>query len=341
MSSQPFISVIIPVRNEAKFIAKTIEYLQNQEYPEYRMEIIVVDGQSDDETCTIVKSIAASDPRVRLFDNPKRLSSAARNIGAHKARGEIILYVDGHTYIDNAHLLLHTAKLMEENEVSVLSRPQFLETPDNNRFQRAVALARRSPVGHGLDSTIYESRELYVNPASSGAAYKKEVFVKVGGFDERYDAAEDYEFNYRVGQAGYRSFTSLKLAVYYYPRKTIAALFKQMGRYGTGRMRLAVKHPDTFGLGTLVPVLLTFGLLLLPFLSLLPEKLCLAYGGLYGLYLAMILLSSLLISLKRGIGYLAYLPLIFPTIHFGLGYGFIREFVRTALGRGLQQDPAT
>ena len=338
MSSQPFISVIIPVRNESKFIARTVEYLQIQEYPEDRMEIIVVDGQSDDNTREIVAKIARSDKRVKLFENPRRLSSAARNIGAEKARGDIVLYIDGHTYIDNTQLLDNTAKLMTEKDVSVLSRPQFLETPDNDRFQRAVALARESAVGHGLDSTIYESRELYVNPASSAAAYTRAILDDLNGFDERFDAAEDYEFNYRVGKAGYRSFTSLKLAVYYYPRKSFGALFKQMARYGIGRMRLAVKHPETFGLGTLIPVLFTLGLLLLPFLALLPPTARYAYAALYGLYLALVLGSSLVISVRRGLAYLGYLPFIFPTIHLGLGFGFLREFVRTALGRGLVRD---
>jgi len=75
---------------------------------------------------------------------------------------------------------------------------------------------------------------MYVNPTSAGASYKREVFDKVGYFDEQFDVGEDYEFNYRVAQTGYRAYTSLQLALYYYPRKSLGALFKQMTRYRTG-----------------------------------------------------------------------------------------------------------
>ncbi|MBD3402618.1 glycosyltransferase [candidate division GN15 bacterium] len=148
---QPMISVVIPIRNEERFIAQTIAYVQAQDYPRERMEILVVDGESDDRTVEIVSEIAANDDRVKLLRNPRRLSSAARNVGALAAKGEIITFIDGHTYIDNTQLLQNTARLMTEKNVEALSRPQFLETPENTEFQRAVALARRSAIGHVLD----------------------------------------------------------------------------------------------------------------------------------------------------------------------------------------------
>ena len=333
MDNLPKITVIIPIRNEAAFIAQTVKYLQEQDYPADRMEILVVDGFSEDGSRDIVSAIAAEDSRVRLLDNPVRLSSGARNIGAREATGEIVLYVDGHTYIDNDQLLKNTARLLQDKQVSVLSRPQYLDTPENTTFQKAVALARRSQLGHGLDSTIYTDKEMYVNPASSGAAYRREVFDRVGYFDERFDASEDYEFNCRLHKYGYESFTSLKLAVYYYPRKTFGALFKQMSRYGTGRFRLFRKYPETLGIGTLVPPLFLLGLLGLPLLSLLwPLFLYLFIAG-YGLYALTALFSSLLIALKNGPVYLLLCPPIYLTVHLGLGYGFIAEGIRTMLGK--------
>jgi len=333
METLPKITVVIPIRNEAGFITQTIRYLQEQDYPPDRMEIIVVDGYSTDGSSEMVQKIAAADPRVQWHGNRVQRSSAGRNTGAKVGTGDIITYVDGHTYIDNNQLLRNIARLLEEKDVSVLSRPQFLETPDNTPFQKAVALARRSPIGHGLDSTIYTDEEKYVNPASSGATYKREVFEKVGYFDERYDASEDYEFNYRVAKAGYRAFTSLKLAVYYYPRKTLGALFRQMSRYGTGRFRLFRKHPETLGAGTLAPVAFILGLVVLPLLSLWSDWFGWAFVGLYGLYLLAILLSSLVIAARHGLVYLFLCPPIFLFIHLGLGYGFIAEGIRALIGK--------
>jgi len=333
MEPYPKISVVIPIRNEALYIARTIRYLLDQDYPRDRLELLVVVGDSDDNTAEIVQGIAAQDARVRYIYNPKTFSSSARNMGARVGTGEVITYVDGHTYIDNDQLLKNTARLMQEKEVAVLSRPQFLETPDNTTFQKAVALARRSLIGHGLDSTIYTEKDMYVNPASSGATYRREVFDRVGWFDEHFDASEDYEFNYRVAAAGYKAFTSLKLAVYYYPRKSLGALFKQMARYGTGRMRLARKHPTTLGIGTLMPVLFTLGLVLLPLAALFSIWSLYVWALAYGAYLVAVLASALLISVRHGLVYLALVPPIYFIIHLGLGYGFLREGVKALLGR--------
>jgi len=338
LSELPKISVVIPIRNEERFIAQTIGYLQSQDYPDDRLEILVVDGESDDDTVRIVKDIASGDKRVRLLHNPKRLSSAARNVGAKEACGDIVTFVDGHTYIDNDQLLRNVAALMEENKTAVLSRPQFLETPENNRFQRAVALARRSVIGHGLDSTIYSDRDIFVDPTSSGASYKKEVFRQVGYFDERFDACEDVDLNYRVGRSGFQSFTSLKLAVYYYPRDSLNGLFQQMKRYGVGRFRLACKHPSTLSLGTLIPFFFTIAPPLLAGLSFLHFYFlallilgCAAYAGI-------LVTVSAFIAARQSWLYWPLLPPIFLVIHFGLGYGFLVEMIRSIVGKGARLE---
>ena len=338
MSDLPKISVVIPIRNEERFIAQTIGYLQNQDYPDDKLEILVVDGESDAGTVGIVEDIASGDRRVRLLHNPKRLSSAARNVGAKEACGDIVTYVDGHTYIDNDQLLKNVAAQMEENNTAVLSRPQFLETPENNRFQRAVALARRSVIGHGLDSTIYSDRDILVDPTSSGASYKKEVFRQVGYFDERFDACEDVDFNYRVGRSGFQSFTSLKLAVYYYPRDSLGGLFQQMKRYGVGRFRLACKHPGTLSLGTLIPFFFTIAPPVLAGLSLLHFYFLSLLFFSYAAYAGILLAVSALIAARHSWSYWALLPPIFLIIHLGLGYGFLLELIRTVFGKGARLE---
>jgi len=333
MNEWPKISIVIPVRNEEKFIGATLEYLLSQDYPADKMEILVANGESSDRTGEIVAGFASRDARVRLLENPGRYSSVGRNVGAKNATGDIITFVDGHTYIDNNQLLKNTALLMSGKEVDVLSRPQFLDTPDNSSFQQAVSLARKSVIGHGLDSTIYTNAEKYVDPSSSGASYKRGVFEQIGYYDEDMDAAEDVEFNYRAAQSGYKSFTSLKLAVFYYPRDSLMALFVQMKRYGTGRFRLAVKHPGTLSISTLVPVLITFGIPLLGLLSIFAEELRYLFFPVLGLYLLAIGAWSLVISIRNSLRILPVMPFIYLAVHGGLGCGFVSEFVRRLLGR--------
>lgn len=327
----PLISVVVPVRNEERFIARTIQFLLDQDYPPEKVEILVGVAPSEDRTAEVVQAISARYARVRYFDNSHGLSSAARTLGAQMAGGEIIIFVDGHVYIDNARLLRNTVRLMQEKKVAILSRPQFLDTPENTFFQRAVSLARKSPLGHGLDSTIYTTEEKYVDPSSSGASYRREVFEKVGYFDPAFDACEDVEFNYRCAQAGFRSFTSMNLVVYYYPRSTLGSLFRQMSRYGAGRFRLARRHPKSLSFGTLVPPLFTAGMPLLALLALIWKPLMHPFLIAFLLYLAGLFISSLTLAARHGWRYFPVLPAIYLTLHVALGCGFLKELITSAV----------
>lgn len=331
----PRLTVILPVRNEERFIRQTLTAILLQEYPHDRLEIIVADGQSEDRTAAIVSEIAKTDDRIKLLDNPGRSSSTARALGVEHATGDIITFVDGHTHIDNDQLLRHTAILMREKQVSVLSRPQFLDTPDNNLFQRAVSHARKNPLGHGLDSTIYSSQEAYVDPSSSGASYRREIFAEVGNYDTRFGACEDVELNFRLAQAGYRSYTSPQLAVYYHPRDSFRKLFQQLCRYGVGRFRLARKHPSSLSLGTLVPVVFVLVLLALAVSSFFSATALELLGWLVGLYVAVTILFSVGIAARHEGKMFPFLPPIFWTIHIALGWGFLSELVRSVVGRGV------
>jgi glycosyltransferase involved in cell wall biosynthesis len=320
----PLISVIIPVRNEGRFIGRTIDYITDQDYPRDKLEIIIVDGQSNDNTREIVNEKINDDSRISLYLNPKRLSSAARNIGVKKAKGSIVTFIDGHIYIDNQTLLKNIAVLMDDKQVSVLSRPQFLDTPENSDFQKAVSAARKSLFGHGLDSTIYLKEEKYVDPTSSAASYKSEVFEKAGFFDENFDAAEDLEFNYRVGASGFTSFSSMKVAVYYYPRDDFKSLFKQMMRYGIGRFRFFKKHKKDYGSGA---ALLAISLVTMLILSILSLFSALA-AGFWIICILTYLIASVLGSLsalrENNVKTALYLPMIYPVIHAGLALGFLK-----------------
>ncbi|RKX21785.1 MAG: glycosyltransferase family 2 protein, partial [Candidatus Zixiibacteriota bacterium] len=281
----------------------------------------------------IAGNLALKDPRIRVFRNPAKLSSAGRNIGIKNATGNIITFIDGHTYIGNNQLLRNIVLLMEKEGLSILSRPQFMNTPHNSFFQKAVSAARKSLIGHGLGSTIYNPEDKRVNPMSSGATYRREVFEKIGLFDEKFDACEDVELNYRAYKNGYDSFTSMKLAVFYYPRASVTDLFRQMKRYGMGRLRLARKHPETLSLGTLLPFFITLSIPLFAVLSLVLNPLYNPLLFLIGSYLLSICGWSLVVSLRENITYLFVLPLIYFSIHFGLGWGFLTELIRTIFGK--------
>jgi succinoglycan biosynthesis protein ExoA len=326
----PFISVIVPVRNEGAFIAGTLKQLLEQDYPARRFEVLVADGGSTDDTRIIVNELAGRHSNVRLLHNPKRWSSAGRNVAAQAARGDIVLLVDGHCEIDNPGYLANLAHAFERSGADCVGRPQPLDVTGATTLQRAIAFGRASRLGHHPASHIYSDRDGFVPPQSVAVAYRREVFDQVGWFDERFDACEDVEFNHRVARAGLNCWFTPRVAVHYHPRDSLPKLFRQMTRYGRGRVRLLRKHRDTFSLTGFVPAGFFAGLILGPLLACLLPVLWWVYGGVLALYALLLLTASLSITLRqRDPRLIPLLPLVLATVHLGSGAGQCWEMLHS------------
>ncbi|MGO9112639.1 MAG: glycosyltransferase family 2 protein [Thermoguttaceae bacterium] len=324
-----FISVIVPVRNEARFIEQTLAYLVNQDYDPNRFEILVVDGQSTDGTPALVTKLAEAHANVRLFDNPRRLSSAARNIAIRHALGDVVLLVDGHCELADHHYLQKLAAAFDHSGADCIGRPQPLDIAGASSLQRAIAAARSSRLGHHPDSFIYSSKEQFVPAISVAVAYRRAIFERVGYFDESFDACEDVELNHRIDRAGLKCYFTPEVAVHYAPRDTLRGLFRQLVRYGRGRVRLLRKHPETFSVLPLVPGLFVAGLLLGPLAGLVWAPLAVVYFAALLLYAAILLAGSIAVA-RHANDYrlVCWLPLVFATVHAGSGTGLLWELLR-------------
>ena len=323
----PFLSIVMPVRNEGACIATILDSLLQQDYDPKRFEILVCDGLSDDRTPQIVADYETKTAgQVRLIPNPGRLSSAGRNCGVRASRGDVVIFVDGHCVLPSRSMLANVAGIYGSTMADVLCRPQPLSANLSSATQKAICKARSSTIGHGRDSTIFSlSNRAYVAPDSSGAIYRRDVFDRIGLYDESFDACEDVEFNVRCREAGLLAYTSPGVLVEYEARRTLGGLWKQMVRYGRGRARLYRKHPDCLSIAALAPAL---------FLVLLAMSLALSVVSPYSLGLAALLVatyvvavvaSSAPIAVQEGPTIGALSALAFPCIHFGLGFGFLRE----------------
>ncbi len=328
-NSLPFISVIVPVRNEAAFIQQTLTMLLGQDYPTGRFEVLVADGESTDGTPEIVREMQGDFPNLRLLVNGRRWSSAGRNVGVRAARGDLIVIIDGHCDIPTPDYLHRVAEVFESSGADCVGRPQPLDVEGATPIQRAIAVARSSWLGHHPASHVYADKEQIVRPQSVAVAYRRAVFDTINLFDESFDACEDVEFNHRADRAGMLCFFTPQLAVRYHPRGSLAGLFRQMVRYGRGRMRLLRKHPDTFSLTSLAPAVFVVGLVAGAVLSCVSSALALVYAAAIGLYAAITLGVSLTLSLRQcQPGLLLRLPPIFATIHIGAGTGLLWEWLR-------------
>ena len=165
-------------------------------------------------------------------------------------------------------------------------------------------------------------------------AYRRQVFEQIGEFDTRFDACEDGDFNHRLDRAGLSCYLVPAIAVRYQPRATLRGLFRQLMRYGRGRVRLARKHPELFSLKSFLPALFVAGVVLGPLVCWWLPVLWPIYWGVLVLYGLAVLGFSLLASVSTGNwGTLFWLPAVFLTIHVGSGWGVLREFLGGFLRR--------
>ena len=333
-AATPFISVIVPVRNEEAFIETTLRQLLAQDYDAERFEILVADGRSTDHTREIVAALEEHFPQVMLLDNPGCLSSAGRNVAIEASRGDLIVLIDGHCEIDNPHYLADVADAFARSGAACLGRPQPLDVSNATPLQRAIASARASRLGHHPASHIYADDERFVAPESVAVAYRREVFNLVGTFDETFDACEDVEFNHRLARAGMRCFFTPRVRVRYFPRVSLSGLVRQMMRYGRGRVRLLRKHPDTFSLLGFLPALFIAGVVLGPLAGALSPSLMIAYIAVLTVYALTVFGCSAAAALRtRNLKLFPLLMAVYPAIHFGAGLGVWWEVLRPAAAR--------
>jgi len=329
-TSTPFISVVIPVRNEEKHISTVLGELIDQDYPPNRFEILVADGNSIDRTVAIVNEIAHSTAiKMVCLPNPAQLSSAGRNVGVMNSSGEFILFIDGHCRILSRTLLRDHATVFNESKADCLCRSQPLDAPGITEMQTIIANVRGTLLGHGLDSTIYSPHLCgFVDPTSSGAAYRRAIFARTGLYNENFDACEDVEFNYRVHRNGFRAYIDPRLKVHYYPRTTLAGLWKQMARYGRGRFRFIHEHPSALSIGQLLPPAMVGWFVAAGIVSIFSSLIAKVLLTSLVLYAGMVLAFSIGLGVRHGRRHFLVAPAVYLTIHFALASGFLLEALR-------------
>ncbi len=331
----PTVTVIVPVRNEARSIEGTLRSLLEQDFPSEQFEIIVADGASTDETVPIVRRLQGQFANLKLVFNAGRFSSAGRNTAIRHATKDVVVIVDGHCHVPDRAYLKNISAAFETSGADSLGRPQPLDIEAPTAFQVAVSAARSSRLGHNPDSDIYSSEAKFVAPQSTAVAYTRRVFHRVGLFDEAFDACEDVEFNERVHAAGLSCYFTPTVKIIYEPRKNLKSLFYQLSRYGLGRARLAFKHTHSLSLPALVPPVWVVWVFLGGLLSLVIPTLGYLWLASVGLYLAVVAGAGFVVCRKRySVG--ARIPFVFMAIHFGFAWGFWKEVfwqVRAAKAR--------
>lgn len=332
----PSVSIVLPVLNEARDLPRLLDELTGQAAPPGGFEVLVADGGSTDGTQECVLAVARRHPNVKLLSNPLRRSSAGRNVGARAARGQYIMFLDGHCALPRTDYLVRLHELFQSTGAACLCRPQPLNQLRDGGWGEAISNARHSWLGHDAGSDIYGGEPGFTDPKSAGAAYLRDCIEQLGGYDERFDACEDVEFNHRVHDAGFRSYRHPDLAVHYRPRTTLAGLYRQMFRYGRGRARLMARHAGVVPKPLLAITLFTLLLASSP-LWLAPAGIALLAGGPLALWLVLALAESVRTA---GASHLVGKTLAaFATIFLALTLGFWRGLFEAPRYRRPMQPP--
>lgn len=252
----PLVSVVVPARNEEAWIERCVRSLLRQTYPADRLEILVVVGTSRDRTRELVAGLAAEDARVRLVDNPAGSTPAALNAGVRAARGDLVGRVDAHTWVERDFVAEGVAALGRTGASGVGGKAEFVGL---GAFAEAAALALGSRAGGGNAAFRVGGRERDADTLCFGI-YPRQVFERVGPFDEELLCNQDDEWHHRGRLGGERFVFTPGMRFSHVARDTPAALWRQYHRWGAYRVVTILKRGRPGAVRQLAPPALVAGL---------------------------------------------------------------------------------
>ena len=307
------ISVILPVLNEAKYLEDSVNSILSQNF-DGALEVILAVGPSEDATMQIAQALHAKDSRVVVVENPTGRTAPGLNRAIAASRYSIIVRVDGHSQIPDNYCEIAFQTLLETGAVNVGG---VMAAEGVSLFERAVARAMRSPLGVGAarfhtGGGAGESDTVYLG------CFRKEALLAVGGFDERFTRAQDWELNFRLRAAGGIIYFDPRLVVTYRPRSTVSALARQYFEYGRWRRVVSRRHEGTINYRYLAPPFTVLVSALSIILGVFISTIFLLPVLVYALF---ILMASFVIG--KSLGEVVSLPLILLTMHMCWGTGFL------------------
>ena len=314
------VSVILPVLNEENYLEAAVKAVLAQDFSG-PIEVVLAVGPSNDRTLEIAQNLAKTDARVKVVSNPSGRTAAGLNLAIKNSSHQIIVRVDGHANISKNYISIAVDLLEETGAVNVGG---VMAAEGHTPFEKAVAGAMRSPLGVGAAKFHTGGSAGQTDTVYLGV-FKRAAVEAIGGFDEHFTRAQDWELNFRLRKNGGKIYFDPRLTVTYRPRKSLAALAKQYFEYGRWRRVVSRTHKGTINLRYLAPPFTLIGVSISLIGGLL-NSLLFAPAAFYGIFL-------ILASLKIGktLSERVFLPAILFTMHMSWGAGFItstRRFVR-------------
>lgn len=312
-ADSPPVSIILTVLNEGNYLRQAIAAALNSDYAG-KLELVVAVGPSSDNTWEIATDIAALDPRVKVIENPSGKTPSGLNAALQNSKHEIVVRIDGHSEIESDYITKAVQTLQQTGAVNVGG---LMAAEGITNFEKAVACAMRSPVGVG-GAKFHTGGQ--AGPADTVylGVFRRSALNEVGGYDESFIRAQDWEMNYRLRSKGGLIWFNPELKVTYRPRNSIRKLARQYFEYGRWRRMVSRTHKGTINYRYLAPPL-----------NLLANLLSLALGLFISpwfftptlIYISTIFVAS--IAIGKSWSERIRLPIVLITMHFSWGFGFI------------------
>jgi glycosyltransferase involved in cell wall biosynthesis len=316
------VSIIVPCRNEEAYIARCLDSILASEYPHDRLEILVADGRSSDRTRKILETYEVAYPSVVLLDNAQGTTPAGLNVAIRAASGDIIVRMDVHVVYPPDYIRRLIEALLESGADNVGA---LLETEagDETPLARAIALGMSHPFGVGNSHFRIGTQERrWVDTVPFGC-FRREVFRRIGLFDEELIRNQDDELNFRLITRGGRILLLPDVSCRYFARKSLGQLSRMYYQYGYFKPLVARKVGRVMTVRQLVPALLVLALTgsaaLSPWLPSAAAVFAIVASG----YVLSLLAFAAGALPRHGLGCALALVTVFPALHFSYGLGFL------------------
>ena len=314
----PFVTIILPVKNEKQYITSALNSIFNQNYPENKIELLIADGCSTDGTTEIIKNFQKNHLNIKLIENFGEIVSEGFNLALSQSIGEYILRIDGHSEIP-PNYLKNCIELMIKGRADIVGG--CIETLSRGVVGRAISVAQASLFGVGgvKFRNSQQSKAGFVDTLAFGL-HKRELFAELGGYDEEMIYNQDDEFNFRVTQAGKKIWMNPILKTKYIARSNYKKLFKQYFNYGLYKVRGFQKRGRIFSIRHLIPSLFLGGLLSSFLIGYLYN-----YFFPFNILLGTYIITNIIYSIVKSTSYLM-IPFIFISfcvLHISYGTGLI------------------
>jgi glycosyltransferase involved in cell wall biosynthesis len=309
--------VILPCLNEVEYIDECLDSILAMDFPTGRFEVLVIDGMSDDGTRDILRQRASVDERVRMLDNPRRITPTALNIGVRAARGAVIVRMDAHVRYPPEYLAELVEALQSSGADNVGTVIRTLPANDT-ATARAIAIALSHPFGVGNSHfRIGSDRARWVDTVPFGC-WRRDVFERIGMFDEELQRNQDDEFNHRLLRNGGRILMLSHIAPEYYARSSLSAMARMYYQYGLFKPLVRKKVGRLVTLRQLAPPGLVLAVIALAILAAIWVPAAVALVILLSVY---------------GVWCTASLLVALVVLHFSYGVGFLEGVIRLLIRR--------